>query len=33
MAIMSSDSSREDDGEDVLVVHPLPWLSADVSDF
>lgn len=33
MTIMSSDSSGEDDGEDVLVVHPLPWLSADVSDF
>jgi len=31
--LMSSDSSGEDDGEDVIVVHPLPWISADVTTF
>ena len=26
---MSSDSSGEDDGDEVIIVHPLPWISAD----
>ena len=33
MNLMSSDSSGEDDGEEVLVVHPLPWISADMTAF
>ena len=33
MSLMSSDSSGEDDGEDVIVVHPLPWISADMIAF
>ena len=32
-ALMSSDSSGEDEGEEVIAVHPLPWLSADVAAF
>ena len=32
-ALMSSDSSGEDDGEEVIIVHPLPWISADVTAF
>ena len=31
--VMSSDESDEDDGEEVIVVHPLPWLSAEVAAF
>ena len=28
--LMSSDSSGEEEGEEVIIVHPIPWLSADV---
>ena len=33
MDLMSSDESGEEDGEEVLVVHPLPWLSESVAHF
>ena len=28
--VMSSSESGEDDGEEVIIVRPLPWLSAEV---
>ena len=31
MEIMSSEESGQEEGEDVLIVHPLPWLSESVS--
>ena len=31
--VMSSDESGEDDGDEIIVVHPLPWLSAEVVAF
>lgn len=31
--VMSSDESEEDEGDDVILVHPLPWLSAEVVAF
>lgn len=31
--IMSSDESGEEDGEEFLLVHPLPWLSTAVTQF
>ena len=31
--LMSSDESGEEEGEEVLVVHPLPWLSHTVTRF
>ena len=33
MAVMSSDSSGEEDGEEVILVHPLSWISDDVKSF
>ena len=30
---MSSDESGIDDDEDVIVVHPLPWISSEVDSF
>ena len=30
---MSSDESDTEDGEEILVVHPLPWLSEAVVQF
>ena len=33
MNLMSSDSSGEDDGDEVLVVHPLPLISAEMTAF
>ena len=32
-AFMSSDSSGEDDGEEVIIIHPLAWISSDVTLF
>ena len=32
-ALVSSDSSGEEEGEEVIIVHPLPWISADVATF
>lgn len=31
--IISSDESEKEDDEEILVVHPLPWLSDTVSQF
>ena len=31
--VMSSAESGEDDGEEVIIVRPLPWLSAEVTAF
>ena len=31
--LMSSDESGEEDGEEVLIVHPIPWLSDSVAQF
>lgn len=31
--VMSSDESAEEDGEEVLIIHPLPWISAEVVAF
>ena len=31
MEIMSSEESGQEEGGDVLIVHPLPWLSESVS--
>ena len=31
--LMSSESSREEEGEEVIIVHPLPWISSDVGAF
>ena len=33
MAVMSSDSSGEEDGEEGIIVHPLSWISDDVKSF
>ncbi len=33
MEMMSSEESADDEGEDVIVIHPLPWLSAEVTAF
>lgn len=33
MDLMSSDESGEEDGDEVLLVHPLPWLSETVVQF
>ena len=33
ISIMSSDDSDEDNGEDVIIVHPLPWLASEVVAF
>ena len=33
MAVMSSDSSGEEDGEEVIIVHPLSWISDNVKSF
>ena len=30
---MSSDESGDNDGDEVILVHPLPWLSAEVTAF
>ena len=30
---MSSDESGEDEDEEILIVHPIPWLTADVVSF
>ena len=30
---MSSDESGDDDGDDIILIHPLPWLSAEVKLF
>lgn len=30
---MSSDSSGEEDGDEILVVHPIPWISAAMTAF
>ena len=30
---MSSDESGEDEDEEILNVHPIPWLTADVYSF
>ena len=30
---MSSDESGEDDNEEVIVIHPLAWLSAEFVAF
>ena len=32
-AVMSSDSSGKEDGEEVIIVHPLSWISDDVKSF
>ena len=31
--LMSSDESADEEGEELLVTHPLPWLSDTVSQF
>ena len=31
--LISSDSSGEEEGEEVIIVHPLTWISADVAAF
>ena len=28
ITLMSSDSSGEDDVDEIIIVHPLPWISA-----
>ena len=33
LEVMSSDESGEDDGDEIIMVHPLPWLSAEVLAF
>ncbi len=33
MDMMSSDESGEEDGEEILIVHPIPWLSHTVTQF
>ena len=33
LEVMSSDESGEDDGDEIIMVHPLPWLSAEVVAF
>lgn len=33
MEVMSSDESANEDGDEVLISHPLPWLSAEVVAF
>ena len=30
---MSSDESGEDEDEEILIIHPIPWLTADVVSF
>ena len=30
-SIISSDSSGEDEGEEVIIFHPLPWVSENVT--
>lgn len=32
-ALMSSESSGEEEGEEVIIVHPLPWISSEVGTF
>ena len=32
-SIISSDSSGEDEGEEVIIFYPLPWVSENVSAF
>ena len=33
LEVMSSDESGEDDGDEIIMVHPLPWLPAEVVVF
>ena len=33
MDLVSSDESDEENGEEVLIAHPLPWLSETVAHF
>ena len=33
MDLMSSEESCEEDGEEVIIVHSLPWISSRVAEF
>lgn len=33
MEIMSSEESGEEDGDEVIILHPIPWLSAEITAF
>ena len=33
LEVMSSDNSCCDDNDEYILVHPLPWLSAEVNEF